>query len=140
MRAMFKTVLFPVDQSREAREAAEVAANIVRQYGSRLFVLSVVDKSETEGESPTQEVMHSPEVVAELLKNARSLFSQQGIEVETISREGMPAFAICDVADELGADLIVMGCRGLGLTDEGAADSVTNRVINLSPCPVLIVP
>jgi len=57
-----------------------------------------------------------------------------------MSREGMPAFTICDVADEIGADLIVMGCRGLGLTEEGAAESVTNRVINLSPCPVLIVP
>jgi nucleotide-binding universal stress UspA family protein len=44
------------------------------------------------------------------------------------------------VADELEASLIIMGSRGLGLTDEGAAESVTNRVINLSPCPVMIVP
>ena len=44
------------------------------------------------------------------------------------------------MADEIGADLIVMGCRGLGLTNEGATESVTARVINLSPCPVLIVP
>jgi len=36
--------------------------------------------------------------------------------------------------------LIVMGCRGMGLTDDGASDSVTSRVINLSPCAVLIVP
>jgi nucleotide-binding universal stress UspA family protein len=57
-----------------------------------------------------------------------------------IEREGKPAFTICDVADEVEADLIIMGSRGLGLTDEGAAESVTNRVINLSPCPVLIVP
>jgi nucleotide-binding universal stress UspA family protein len=84
--------------------------------------------------------MMSPEAIAELLKNAQALFAQQGIEAETITREGMPAFTICDVADEIGANLIVMGCRGLGLTEEGASESVTNRVINLSPCPVLIVP
>jgi nucleotide-binding universal stress UspA family protein len=84
--------------------------------------------------------MMSPEAVAELLKNAQALFAQKSIDTETISREGMPAFTICDVADEIGADLIVMGCRGLGLTEEGASESVTNRVINLSPCPVLIVP
>jgi nucleotide-binding universal stress UspA family protein len=78
--------------------------------------------------------------VAQLLKSAQSMFAQQGIEAETIEREGKPAFTICDVADEIGADLIVMGCRGTGLTEEGAADSVTNRVINLSPCPILIVP
>jgi nucleotide-binding universal stress UspA family protein len=140
MRAMFKTVLFPVDQSREAREAAEVVANIVQKYGSRLYLLSVVEESPPEEPLPSPETMTSPEVVAELLKNAKALFSQQGIEAETLTREGMPAFTICDVADEIGAELIVMGCRGLGLTDEGAAESVTNRVINLSPCPVLIVP
>jgi nucleotide-binding universal stress UspA family protein len=58
--------------------------------------------------------MMSPEAVAELLKQAQALFAQQGIDTETMSREGMPAFTICDVADEIGADLIVMGCRGLG--------------------------
>lgn len=139
---MFKSVLFPVDQSREAREAADVVVNIVQQYGSRLFLLSVLEEANPEEVevSPNPETMNSPEVIAELLKNAQSLFAQQGIQSETITREGKPAFTICDVADEIGADLIVMGCRGLGLTEEGAAESVTNRVINLSPCPVLIVP
>lgn len=139
---MFKTVLFPVDQSREAREAAEVVANIVQKYGSRLILLSVLEEPQPEEASPSPETepMMSPEAVAALLKQAQALFAQQGIETDTMSREGMPAFTICDVADEIGADLIVMGCRGLGLTEEGAAESVTNRVINLSPCPVLIVP
>jgi nucleotide-binding universal stress UspA family protein len=137
---MFKIVLFPVDQSREAREAAEVVTNIVKTYGSRLILLSVLEKPASEEESPNPEVMMSPEAIEELLKSAKALFTQQGIEAETISREGMPAFTICDVADEIDADLIVMGCRGLGLTEEGASESVTNRVINLSPCPVLIVP
>lgn len=137
---MFKTVLFPVDQSREAREAAEVVANIVQKYGSRLVLLSVVEEPKPEEESPIPEPAMSPDIVAELLKNAHKLFADQGIESETITREGMPAFTICDVADEIGANLIVMGCRGLGLTHEGATESVTTRVINLSPCPVLIVP
>lgn len=139
---MFKIVLFPVDQSREAREAAQVVANVVQKYGSRLFLLSVLEEISPEAALPTPETepMMSPEAVAELLKNAQALFSQQGIDAETMTREGMPAFTICDVADEIGADLIVMGCRGLGLTEDGATESVTNRVINLSPCPVLIVP
>ncbi len=139
---MFKTVLFPVDQSREAHEAAQVVANVVQKYGSRLFLLSVLEEAAPEATEPTPETepMMSPEAVAELLKNAQALFVQQGINAETITRAGMPAFTICDVADEIGADLIVMGCRGLGLTEEGATESVTNRVINLSPCPVLIVP
>ncbi|OCR02707.1 universal stress protein [Oscillatoriales cyanobacterium USR001] len=138
---MFKTVLFPVDQSREAREAAEMVIQIVKNYSARLVILSVLEAPTPEGdESPAPEKMTSPDAVAQLLKSAQSMFAQQGIEAETIEREGKPAFTICDVADEIGADLIVMGCRGTGLTEEGAADSVTNRVINLSPCPILIVP
>ncbi len=139
MPEMFKTVLFPIDQSRDAREAAEVVTDVVQKYGSRLVLLSVVETADSE-ESPSSEVMTSPDAVAQLLENAKSLFTQQGIQAETIEREGKPAFVICDVADEIGANLIIMGCRGIGLTEEGLTDSVTNRVINLSPCPVLIVP
>jgi len=135
---MFKTVLFPIDQSREAREAADVVANIVQTYGSRLILLSVVE--ETDPEAPATSPMVSPEAVAQLLENARTLFAKQGIIAELLERQGKPAFTICDVADEVEASLIIMGCRGIGLTDEGATDSVTTRVINLSPCPVLIVP
>jgi nucleotide-binding universal stress UspA family protein len=138
VREIFKTVLFPIDQSREAREAADVVTNVVRQYGSRLVLLSVVE--EPAADAPSADPMVSPEVVAKLLENAQTLFSQQGIKAEVLERQGKPAFTICDVADEIEADLIIMGCRGLGLTDEGATESVTTRVINLSPCPVLIVP
>jgi nucleotide-binding universal stress UspA family protein len=135
---MFKTVLFPIDQSREAREAADIVANIVQTYGSRLILLSVVEEPDLE--APATSPMVSPEAVAKLLENAQVLFSGQGIIAELLERQGKPAFTICDVADEVGADLIIMGCRGLGLTDEGSTDSVTTRVINLSPCPVLVVP
>jgi nucleotide-binding universal stress UspA family protein len=130
---MFKTVLFPVDASRESREAADVVANIVKTYNSRLVILSVVEKK-------TESKMSLEEEVAKLLEGAKALFVQEGIEAEVIEREGIPSFTICDVADEIDASLIVMGSRGLGLTEEKASESVANRVINLSPCPVLVVP
>lgn len=138
---MFKTVLFPIDDSRESREAADTVANVVKAFNSRLIVLSVLENL-PEGREPTtsEAEMSSPDAVAELLENAKTLFGDLGIEVDLMEREGKPAFTICDVADEINADLIIMGCRGLGLTDEGVADSVTNRVINLSPCAVMIVP
>lgn len=131
---MFNTVLFPFDRSLESREAAGVVSDFVQQHHSRLVILSVVQNETV----PT--FMSSPEGVEKLLKEAQSLFIQQGIHAETIERSGKPAFTICDVADEVSADLIIMGTRGLGLTEEGAHESVTNRVISLSPCPVLVVP
>jgi nucleotide-binding universal stress UspA family protein len=138
---MFKTVLFPIDQSRESREAADTVAKMVKTFQSKLVLLSVVESAQAEPPTTAADrVMTSPEAIAKLLAEAKTLFGQQSIEAEVLEREGNPAFTICDVADEINADLIIMGCRGLGLTDEGVAESVTNRVINLSPCPVLIVP
>ncbi len=137
---MFNTVLFPLDQSREAREAVEVVANIVKTYNSRLVLLSVVEKT-TPDEQPTQaRIMSNEEAVGKLLEGAKAFFAERDIQAEAIEREGMASFTICDVADEIDAKLIIMGCRGLGLTEEGVNESVTNRVINLSPCPVLVVP
>ena len=137
---MFQTVLFPVDKSRETRDASATVANIVKTYNSRLVLLSVVETTST-GEKPADgDIMSSPEEVAKLLQGMQALFAQEGIETDVLERSGMPSFTICDVADEIDAELIVMGCRGLGLTSEGAAESVTLRVVNLAPCPVLIVP
>lgn len=130
---MFSTVLFPLDGSREAREAAETVTNIVRTYNSRLILLSVVD-TKAEGK------MGSEPEVAKLLQGAKALFSEQGISAETIEREGIPSFTICDVADELNVDLIVMGSKGLGFSEEDAKESVSHRAIDLAPCPILIVP
>ncbi len=137
---MFKTVLFPIDQSRATLEAAELVINLVKTHQSQLTLLSVVESATDQANTPASDPMQSEVAVAQLLEKVKSLFAVQGIATQTIERDGKPAFIICDVADEINADLIVMGCRGLGLTEEGANDSVTNRVINLSPCPVLVVP
>jgi nucleotide-binding universal stress UspA family protein len=53
-------------------------------------------------------------------------------------RSGKPAFVIGDVADEVNADVIVMGTRGISLEDD--QHSTAARVIQLAPCPVLVVP
>jgi nucleotide-binding universal stress UspA family protein len=105
---MFKTVLFPIDMSSEAQQAAPKVVELVNFHHSRLVLLSVVEAQES-GQATNQS---SPEAVARLLGKARELFATQGIAAEVIERQGQPAFVICDVADEIGADLIVMGCRG----------------------------
>ncbi|MGB8699532.1 MAG: universal stress protein [Thermosynechococcaceae cyanobacterium] len=133
---MFKTVLFPIDQSRDSREAAETVAAMVKLCQSNLMILSV----ESDEDSPGADPRLTPEAIDQLLESAKVTFSEWGIAAQTMHRSGKIAFCICDVADEINADLIIMGCRGIGLTEEGANESISNRVINLSPCPVLIVP
>ncbi|MEM9002330.1 MAG: universal stress protein [Cyanobacteria bacterium P01_F01_bin.86] len=133
---MFKTILFPIDMSPEAHQAASLVAELVKQHQSQLVLVSVVESKQ----NPDHPEQSSETAVAKLLTQAKDMFAQQGIESQTIEREGQPAFVICDVADEMQVELIVMGCRGIGLIEESATESVTNRVINLSPCPVLVVP
>ncbi len=130
---MFKTILFPIELTRETRKAIELTAEMVKIHNSKLTIVSVVEPN-TEG------TMSSEPQVAKLLEESKAFFASQGIQAETIEKSGLPAFTICDVADEINADLIIMSCRGLGLIDEeAAAESVTNRVINLANCPVLVV-
>ncbi|MCS5697706.1 universal stress protein [Cyanobium sp. FGCU-52] len=127
---MFETVLFPIDNSRQASETAAVALRLAQSHGSRLVIVSVIEAEEG--------TMHDPEAVAALLQQARELFQRAGLSCEVIEREGKPAFVICDVADEINADVIVMGTRGITL--EGDQQSTAARVIQLAPCPVLVVP
>jgi len=128
--SMFETVLFPIDQSREAAEASSKALELSRTHNSRLVLLSVVQ--------PERVDMHDHEAVATLLAEAKVRFDQAGVPCEVVEREGKPAFVICDVADELNVDVIVMGTRGVNLQAESG--STASRVIQLAPCPVLVVP
>ncbi|MEI8250875.1 MAG: universal stress protein [Synechococcus sp. ELA057] len=127
---MFETVLFPLDNSRQASETAATALKLAQSHSSRLVILSVVETEEG--------AMHDPAAVAALLEQARSSFEQAGVACEVIEREGKPAFVIGDVADEINADVIVMGTRGIALEDDN--HSTAARVIQLAPCPVLVVP
>ena len=123
---MFTTVLFPLDQSRQAMETAAVALQLAQQHNSRMVLLSVVEPGDDAA------------AVAQLLEQARASFAQAGVHCQVIEREGNPAFVIGDVADEINADVIVMGTRGITL--ESDQQSTAARVIQLAPCPVLVVP
>jgi nucleotide-binding universal stress UspA family protein len=129
---MFETILFPIDQSRQTLETASVALRLAQQHSSRMVLLSVVEPEEGAG------AMHDPAAVAQLLEQARQRFAQAGVAVQVIERQGKPAFVIGDIADEVNADLIVMGTRGITLAED--QQSTAARVIQLAPCPVLVVP
>ena len=135
---MYKTLLLSIDSSPSAKKVLQAALDMAQLCGSKVCVLSVVETQENS--DPAHPEQTSQEAVATLLSQSKQVFEQRGFTAETVEREGHPAFIICDVADEVSADLIVMGCRGTGLIEDGCEESVSNRVINLAPCPVLVVP
>jgi nucleotide-binding universal stress UspA family protein len=129
---MFKTILFPLNRSQETRQAAEVAIDIVQKYQAVLFVLAVNEPEATDSDRASSQA---------LIQEIEAYFAEVSISIKTQIAEGKAAFVICDFADEINADLIVMGSRGMSLTEEHPdGSSVSQKVINLSPCPVLVVP
>ncbi len=132
---MFEQILFPIDSSRETSHAIELVTNLAQQYKSQVTILSVLDDSQV----AANELEQARQTINNFLTQTESALNQVGLtRVKTAYQEGKVPFVICDVADELGVDLIVMGSRGV--VNENQDDSVSNRVINLAPCPVLVVP
>ena len=64
---------------------------------------------------------------------------QAGVEVEPHPRQGDPADAILDVAEEVGADLIVVGNKGMTGAKRFLLGSVPNKISHHAPCGVYIV-
>ncbi len=127
---MFKTILLPIDQSREALEVASKAITLAKSHASRIIMLAIVQPEIAE--------MQNSGNLTSLLQNAQNKFEQAGIQCDVQERRGNPAFVICDVADELNIDLIIIGTKGVAL--ESDSESTAARVIQLAPCPVLVVP
>lgn len=134
---MFEKILFAIDRSLETSHAISLAVSLAQKYGSSIALLCVADTADLD-ESAAAERQKQGKA---LLAQAEAALQNTGLDaVDTVYREGKVAFAICDAADDLGVDLVIIGSRGVGLTEDGREDSVSNRVINLSPCPVLVVP
>jgi len=126
---MFQSILFAVDQSRETSHGVELVGNLASRYGSQVVLLAVIPPDAGKELQPLSKTL-----VSEVSQMLRSF----GIpEPKSRLEHGNVPFVICDVADELGVDLVVMGNRGL--MSEGQ-QSMSHRVIDLAPCPVLIVP
>jgi nucleotide-binding universal stress UspA family protein len=126
---MFDTVLLAIDHSPQTTETVAVGLQLARQHSSRVVLLSVVEEEGT---------MHDPVAVTQLLEQARSRFEQAGVPCDVFERQGKPAFVIGDVADEINADVIVIGTRGITLEEDQHRTAA--RVIRLAPCPILVVP
>jgi nucleotide-binding universal stress UspA family protein len=86
-----------------------------------------------------QWMVNPREDVSVTLADAAKDLEEQGVEVVTHAREGDPADAILDVAEEQGADLIVVGNKGMTGAKRFLLGSVPNKVSHHAPCSVMII-
>lgn len=148
---MFGNILVAVDGSKQARRAAVAAIEIAGRFDARLTVISVAAERSTQIDAELRrfmEVEHLDRLPdeaidaarARLLEHVKDHARKKGLtKVESVLRTGRPARAIVEFARETGADLIVMGSRGLGDVESVLIGSVSLEVSSLSDCACLMV-
>lgn len=139
---MYDDVLLPVDGSDEAAEAVLRALSIARATDATVHALFVSEPIEFElpGLDGSSLRSASHRRGRAQLASVAARADDAGVTLERLVRDGIPYEEIRDCAEDVGADLIVMGTRGLATDDEARVGSTTERVIAFAGTPVLAVP
>ncbi|HVJ94316.1 MAG TPA: universal stress protein [Labilithrix sp.] len=138
----FKNILVPVDFSEPSNRALEVAIDLAKQYDASLTVLHVFDVPLAYagmGMSPID--LLTPMVEAARKQLDATLAETRGSisSATAILAQGTPWREILDAIPQRHADLIVMGTHGRRGVGRALLGSVTEKVVRLSPVPVLTV-
>ncbi len=143
---LFQRIVVGTDGSESAREAIRQAAELARLSGAELHVVSAYEpvpprRSEAESRGAPADVSHEfgpREEVNFILEGAASIAAESGLETIPHPQDGDPADAILTAADEIGADLIVVGNKGMTGARRFLLGSVPNKVSHHAPCSVFI--
>jgi nucleotide-binding universal stress UspA family protein len=144
---VYASIVVGTDGSDTARQAVRQAAELAARLGATLRIVSAYEpvpagrlREEAQQVPPDLEWMVNPrEDVDTTLRDAAETARAGGVEAETYARQGDPADAILDVAEEQAADLIVVGNKGMTGARRFLLGSVPNRVSHHAPCSVLII-
>jgi len=137
---MYDTILVPTDGSDPANRAVEHAVDLAGKYGAALHTMYVVDTARygDPALSSTELVLTElEEEGGELLDRVADRADNEGVEVTTFVCHGKPHEEIRDYADEIDADVIVIGYQGQSHTRTDIMGSVTQRVLQSVDRPVL---
>lgn len=140
---MFKTIILAVDGSESAGRALEMAASLARKDEAAITVVNAYQRVSPLLGSPNYQsrVKHVLTLSEELVEKAEQQLLAQGVtSIEKNVLEGPPSLAIIAAAKVRDADLIVMGSRGLTPVKGLLLGSVSERVLGMATCPVLVVP
>ena len=144
---MFGSIVVGTDGSDTAKEAVKQATELASTLGAKVFLVSAYEpvpegrlRDERQDVPADLQWMVNPrEDVESTLKEGADGIKSSGVEAETFAREGDPADAILDVAQEKGADLIVVGNKGMSGAKRFVLGSVPNKVSHHAPCSVMII-
>jgi len=121
---MFRTLVVGIDGSTTASQAAEEALRTAVPLGAHVHLLIVTDDEA---------------VASEALGRIQEWAIEYGVMCTTHRLSGNPGKVIVEFAGEIGADLVVVGDRGMHGVNRLLSGSVPNHVVHNAPCSVLVV-
>jgi nucleotide-binding universal stress UspA family protein len=121
---MYQTLLVGTDGSATANETVEVALRVAAPLGAQVHMLIVTDDEAA---------------ATAALGTAAEWAAEYGVMCTTHRVSGNPGKAIVEFAEQLGADLVVVGDRGMHGVNRLLSGSVPNHVVHNAPCSVLLV-
>jgi len=144
---MFGSIVVGTDGSDTAGEAVRQASELARTVGASVHLVSAYEpvsnqrQREERQEAPgdLEWMVNAREDVEATLREASGSLEDAGVSVDTYAREGDPADAILDVAEEKTADLIVVGNKGMTGAKRFLLGSVPNKISHHAPCSVMII-
>ena len=144
---MFGTIVVGTDGSETAGEAVRQATELASAVGAKIELVSAFEpvssqrlrEERQEAPDDVQWSINEKEDVEDTLEKASEEVKKHGVDVETSARQGDPADAILDVAEEKNADLIVVGNKGMTGAKRFLLGSVPNKVSHHAPCSVMII-
>jgi len=147
---MISKILVPTDGSETANKSVKYAAELAKQLGATITILSVIDISIILAQpiSAIASPNHLQETVEEYMQQAAKaciqeatkICKEKGVQPEIVTRSGHPVEEIINEAVKLKADLIVMGSQGRSALKAAFLGSVTFGVIHKdTKIPVLVV-
>jgi len=144
---MFQSIVVGTDGSQTAGEAVREAIELAKAIGASIELVSAYEpvasqrlrEEARQAPEDMQWMVNPREDVDATLREAAARVQQAGVTVTTYAREGDPADAILDVAEERDADLIVVGNKGMTGAKRFLLGSVPNKVSHHAPCSVLII-
>jgi len=144
---MFGSIVVGTDGSETASEAVRQATELASAIGGTIHLVSAFEpvasqrlrEERQEAPDDLQWAVNAREDVDATLKDASEKIKEGGVQVETYARQGDPADAILDVAEEKNADLIVVGNKGMTGAKRFLLGSVPNKVSHHAPCSVMII-
>jgi len=148
---LIRNILVPVDGSENSVKALNFALDLAEKFGSTLKILNVSEVLAM-GVIPQESTTYSFDNISILGKDLRKIHEEilnkavssaksikPDLAISSLLREGDPAAEIVNVARDNGCDVIVIGHKSSGLISERVLGSVSEKVVHLASCSVIIV-